>query len=99
MIMFWIFLGAFMASAFWYLATRFQQRGLPLGAWILATIMVLAFAFTLSWTATSLAAGEAQSAGMGLLIFGAISVILLIALIRIVGKNPGKGKHASDLNI
>jgi tryptophan-rich sensory protein len=83
MIIFWLILGALMASSFWFIYIKFQVKGKMSGSkWILSVISVIWGAFTIAWIVSSLGEGEPQAAGMGLLIFGAILIVLILLTIR-----------------
>lgn len=84
MTIFWIILGVLMASSIWFLYLKFQTAGkMSVSRWILSVISVLWGAFTIAWIVTSIAEGEMQAAGMGLLIFGTILLLLIFLTIKI----------------
>ena len=95
MIIFWIFLGALMASALWYMYINVHTtRKMSATTWILTISSVLWGGFTLAWVGSSIAEGEIQAAGMGLLIFGIMLIALVvITRVMILGK-----KNASRIN-
>jgi hypothetical protein len=90
MITFWIVLGALMASALWYMYVKVHSvRRMPAAAWLLVIIADIWAGFTLAWMASSIMEGEIRAAGMGLLVFGILLIILVvIARVMIIGKNP-----------
>jgi len=93
MIIFWLILGALMASSIWFIYIKFQAAGkMSLARWVLTAISVLWGAFTLAWIVSSIAEGEMQAAGMGLLIFGAILLVLVIVTVRLNSLIPSKKK-------
>ncbi|MCM1566758.1 MAG: dehalogenase [Dehalobacter sp. 4CP] len=84
MIIFWLILGALMVSSIWFVYIKFQAAGkMSVTRWVLTSISVLWGAFTLAWIVSSIAEGEMQAAGMGLLIFGAILLGLIILTVRL----------------
>lgn len=84
MTIFWILLGALIASSVWFLYFKLDVAGkMSIARWVGAAISVLWGSFTIAWIVSSLAEGEAQAAGMGLLIFGAILFGLIFLTIRI----------------
>ena len=93
MIIFWMLLGALIASSIWFVYVKFQAAGkMSLARWVLTAISVLWGAFTLAWIVSSIAEGEMQAAGMGLLIFGAILLVLVIVTVRLNSLIPSKKK-------
>ncbi|AHF09365.1 MULTISPECIES: hypothetical protein [Dehalobacter] len=93
MIIFWMFLGALIASSFWFVYIKFQAAGkMSVVRWILTSISILWGAFTLAWIVSSIGEGEMQAAGMGLLIFGAIFLVLVIVTARLNSLIPSKKK-------
>ncbi|MCG1025408.1 hypothetical protein [Dehalobacter sp.] len=91
MIIFWILLGALMASSIWFVYIKFQAAGkMSVSRWVLTAISVIWGAFTLAWIVSSIGEGEMQAAGMGLLIFGAILLILVIVTVRLNSLIPSK---------
>ncbi len=93
MAIFWMFLGALMASSLWFIYIKFQPAGkMSVTRWALTTISVIWGAFTLAWIVSSIAEGEMQAAGMGLLIFGAILLGLIMVTIRLNSLIPSKKK-------
>ena len=83
MIIFWLCLGVLMASSVWFIYHKFHVAGkMSVTRWVLAGISILWGAFTLAWAVSSIAEGEMQAAGMGLLIFGAIFLCLVILTIK-----------------
>ncbi|MCM1566762.1 MAG: dehalogenase [Dehalobacter sp. 4CP] len=93
MIIFWLILGALMASSIWFVYIKFQAAGkMSLARWILTAISVIWGAFLLAWIVYSIAEGEMQAAGMGLLIFGAILLVLVIVTVRLNSLIPSKKK-------
>jgi bacteriorhodopsin len=79
-----MFLGALMASSFWFVYIKFQGTGkMSVVRWILTSLSILWGAFTLAWIVSSIGEGEMQAAGMGLLIFGAILLVLVIVTVRL----------------
>jgi len=84
MIIFWLILGALMASSIWFVYIKFQTAGkMSVTRWVLTAISVIWGAFTLAWIIYSIGEGEMQAAGMGLLIFGAILLGLIILTVRL----------------
>ncbi|NBJ14621.1 MAG: dehalogenase [Dehalobacter sp. 4CP] len=97
MIIFWILLGALIASSVWFLYFKFDAAGkMSTARWVGAAISVLWGSFTIAWIVSSLAEGEAQAAGMGLLMFGAILFGLIFLTIRIDGIKFKGFKSNSD---
>ncbi|MCG1025847.1 MULTISPECIES: dehalogenase [Dehalobacter] len=100
MIIFWMLLGALIASSIWFVYVKFQAAGkMSVARWILTSISVLWGAFTIAWIVSSIAEGEMQAAGMGLLIFGAILLVLIIVTVRLNSliyliKKAGKAEAA-----
>jgi len=100
MIIFWMLLGALIASSFWFVYIKFHLTGkMSVARWILTSISVLWGAFTIAWIVSSIAEGEMQAAGMGLLIFGAILLVLIIVTVRLNSfiyliKKAGKAEAA-----
>ncbi|TCX53504.1 dehalogenase [Dehalobacter sp. 14DCB1] len=91
MAIFWLILGALIASSFWFVYIKFQVAGkMSVGRWVLTAISVLWGAFTLAWIVSSIAEGEMQAAGMGLLVFGAILLVLVIVTVRLNSLIPKK---------
>lgn len=83
MIIFWLILGALVASAFWFVYLKFQVAGkISKTKWVLTLISVLWGAFTIAWIVSSLAEAEIQAAGMGLLIFGGIFLCLILLTVK-----------------
>lgn len=78
MILFWISLGALIASAGWYVYLKFHVPGrMSTASWISAISAILCGVFTLAWAVASVEEHEMQAAGMGLLVFGALTLILV----------------------
>jgi len=100
MTIFWIFLGALIASSVWFLYFKFEVADkMSIARWVGAAISVLWGSFTIAWIASSLAEGEAQAAGMGLLLFGAILFGLIFLTIRIdVIKSKGLKSNLDKTN-
>ncbi|WP_368292995.1 dehalogenase [Dehalobacter sp. TBBPA1] len=100
MIIFWMLLGALIASSIWFVYVKFQAAGkMSVARWILTSISVLWGAFTIAWIVSSIDEGEMQAAGMGLLIFGAILLVLIIVTVRLNSliyliKKAGKAEAA-----
>ncbi|RJE47277.1 dehalogenase [Dehalobacter sp. MCB1] len=93
MTIFWMLLGVLMVSSVWFIYLKFQITGkMSVGRWILSGISILWGAFTLAWIGSSIAEGEIQAAGMGLLIFGAIFLVLVIVTVRLNSLIPSKKK-------
>jgi bacteriorhodopsin len=93
MILFWIFLGALMASSIWFVYIKFQAAGkMSVTRWILTVISALWGGFTMAWIVSSMGEGEMQAAGMGLLIFGVILLVLVIVTARLNSLIPSKKK-------
>lgn len=93
MTIFWIILGALMASSVWLVYIKFHvARRMSITSWILTGISVLWGAFTAAWIVSSIAEGEMQAAGMGLLIFGGVLLCLVIVTIRLNSLLPSKKK-------
>ncbi|RJE47283.1 dehalogenase [Dehalobacter sp. MCB1] len=93
MIVFWLILGALMASSIWFVYIKFQATGkMSVNRWILTVISVLWGGFTLAWIVSSIGEGEMQAAGMGLLIFGAILLVFIIVTVRLNSLIPSKKK-------
>ncbi|AFV03399.1 hypothetical protein UNSWDHB_851 [Dehalobacter sp. UNSWDHB] len=91
MAIFWLILGALIASSFWFVYIKFQAAGkMSVARWILTSISVIWGAFTLAWIVSSIAEGEMQAAGMGLLVFGAILLVLVIVTVRLNSFIPKK---------
>lgn len=96
MSIFWILLGAVMASAVWFIYFKFHIAGkMSIAKWVVAAISVLWGGFTLAWIVSSLDEAEPQAAGMGLLIFGVILLCLILLTIKLnalIAKLPSKTK-------
>lgn len=90
MILFWIVLGALMASVLWFMYVKVHSsRRMSAAAWILTIISDIWAGFTLAWMASSIMEGEIRAAGMGLLVFGILLIILVVGIrVMIIGKNP-----------
>ena len=88
MILFWIILGAMMASVLWYMYVKVHSvHRMSVSTWILTVICDLWAGFTLAWMASSILEGETRAAGMGLLVFGILLIILIVATrVMILGK-------------
>lgn len=98
MTIFWILLGMLMASATWFIYTKFHIAGkMSITRWILSVTSIVWGAFTLAWIVSSIAEGEMQAAGMGLLVFGFILLCLIILTIRFRSFNskPSFSKKAN----
>lgn len=96
MIILWILLGALMASAIWFMYIKVHSsKNMSLSAWILTGISVLWGGFTLAWMASSIAEGEMQAAGLGLLVFGILLIVLVvITRVMIIGKKQAPASKA-----
>lgn len=94
MALFWIILGALMASALWFMYIKVHSgRKMSAAAWILTIISVLWAGFTLAWMASSIMEGEIRAAGMGILVFGILLVVLVvITRVMIIGKKTTDSK-------
>lgn len=90
MIMFWILLGALMASVLWFMYVKVHAvRRMSAAAWLLTIIADIWAGFTLAWMASSIMEGEIRAAGMGLLVFGILLIVLVVGIrVMITGKNP-----------
>jgi hypothetical protein len=78
MSLFWFVLGALIIFFLWSMKSWVSRNHIKL-SWLswLGIIMTAIFAFfTLAWTISSIIEGESQAAGMGLLIFGGLSLII-----------------------
>lgn len=85
MILFWILLGAITASAGCYVYLKLHVQGkLSKASWFTALCAILCGAFTLAWTVASIAEGEMQAAAMGVMIFGATTIILGLITRKII---------------
>ncbi len=93
MAIFWMLLGALIASSLWFVYIKFQAAGkMSATRWVLTVITVIWGSFTLAWIVSSIAEGEAQAAGMGLLIFGVIFLCLIIVTVRLNSLLPANKK-------
>ncbi|NBJ16612.1 MAG: dehalogenase [Dehalobacter sp. 4CP] len=93
MTIFWILLGALTASSIWFGYIKFKAAGkMSVTRLILIVTSALWGAFTQAWIFSSIAEGEMQAAGMGLLIFGAILLVLVILIVRLDSLMPSKKK-------
>jgi len=86
---YYIILGVLIALAFVYLFKISRSNPLSIGVWALAILTIIMGAFTLSWVFESLLEREAQAAGMGILIFGGVTILLFLGAKRLA-KKPTK---------
>lgn len=83
---FYLLLGILLAVAFYFTWMKSRKSGLSIGAWVLALLTILLGAFTLSWVYASILEGETQAAGMGVLIFGGITVLLFLGFNKVANQ-------------
>ena len=92
----WFCLGSLSTLALWGLVTwngRQERKFSPL-SWIMFLVTLLAFLFTSAWTVSSMVEHEPQAAGMGLLVFGFITLVLAAITGRLLKRNA---QRPSDL--
>ena len=79
----WFCLGSLVILALWGLFTwnSRRQKRFSILSWVALLAILFVSLFTIAWAVSSMLENEPQAAGMGLLIFGAIT-LLLIALTR-----------------
>lgn len=89
MIVFWMLLGVLVCLTCGYVYLKFHTRSkMSAGACILAIISILWGAFTIAWAIASIAEREMQAAGMGVLVFGAVLLILVAVTRKLVSSSP-----------
>lgn len=84
-----------MASSCFIVYIKLHTVGkMSVKTWILTAFTVFMGGFTLAWAIASIEENELQAAGLGMLVFGGITVILFIITNRLVSK-----KSKSNLEI
>lgn len=78
MSLFWFVLGALVIFFLWSMKSWISRNHIKLSwlSWLGIIMTVIFVIFTLAWTISSVIEGENQAAGMGLLIFGGLSLII-----------------------
>lgn len=91
MALIWIFLGALMVGLAWGVYTWIKNRDLHANwlSWIGIVFSFLLLFFTLAWFLSSLVEGEPRAAGMGLLIFGVFTLIVMLLTRKNILKESG----------
>lgn len=91
----WICLGALMTGLACGLYAWIKSRNLHVN-WLSMLGIVFSFMllfFTLAWFLSSLVEGEPQAAGMGLLIFGVLAlIVMLLTRKNILGQTGGSSE-------
>lgn len=85
---FWMLLGAFIALAIVLIFVKLKSN-LNWISWLTSIGAILMGAFTLAWFFASWVENEMQAAGMGLLCFGAITLILVFITRKLI-TSPAK---------
>lgn len=88
----WFFMGATVVGIIWALTSWIRKNEITLN-WQIWTGMISGIIlglFCVAWAISSIIEGENQSAGMGILIFGSVSLIILSLTRRSYVKNIQK---------
>lgn len=85
--LFYVLLGVLITLSVVYFWKFSRVNPLSKAAWALAIITVFMGAFSLGWVVESLIERETQAAGMGVLIFGGISILLFFGFRKIAKKS------------
>ena len=87
----WFCLGSLLILTLWGLLTwnGRREKKFSLLSWAVLLVTLFHSLFTIAWVVSSMIENEPQAAGMGLLIFGAISLVL-VALTRRLIKRDAK---------
>lgn len=88
----WVIIGALAVGSAWGIVYTFKNKKAKytVVTWILLIISILLILFAIMWSVSSVAEGEPRAAGMGLLIFGGIGLVLLILSIRKISVDTKK---------
>jgi len=76
----WFFLGALACGSVWFVISwAGKQKNKPsIAVWVGIVLTILVGLFTIAWSWSSLLHEETQSASMGLIVFGGITILLFI---------------------
>jgi len=85
--LFYILLGVIWVLGIGYFWKLSQSQKLSVPTWIVGITTVLMGVFCLGWAVESLIEGEIQAAGMGVLIFGGMTILLLLGFKRLSRKD------------
>ena len=88
----WFFLGACLILSLWALVTwnKKRRRRISISGWIWIIMTLITFLFTIAWSFSSLYEGETKAAGMGLLVFGGLTLILFTIASRLIKRSDRK---------
>ena len=85
----WFVLGGFIVLSIWGLKSYISKNNLKISflSWLGLLIGLFLGFFSIAWLVTSLIEGESRAAGLGLLIFGGLALIILATTRRKIIKN------------
>ena len=86
---FWFVLGGLMVLFIWGLQSYISKNKLKISwlSWLGIVVGLFLSLFSIAWLVTSIREGESRAAGMGLLIFGGLALIILTLTRRKIIKN------------
>lgn len=90
MSLFWFILGALVTLAIGFVYFLHTSRKFNVLSWLLAIGTVLMGAFTIAWSVASIAENEMQAAGMGVLIFGGITIVMILITRKLIVVNKAQ---------
>lgn len=86
---FWFVLGGLMVLFIWVLKSYISKNKLKISwlSWVGIVVGLFLSLFSIAWLVTSIREGESRAAGLGLLIFGGLALIILALTRRKIIKN------------
>lgn len=91
MILLWLFLGFIVAVSIYLIYSKLHVKGkMSVGTWVLSVTTIIIGLFAIAWTIASIQENEMQAAGLGILIFGGLAVILGFVTRALISKKTKK---------